>query len=43
MSAKDADPAIAEHVKTILADAPPLNDETRNRIAALLRVGGGVR
>ncbi len=34
---------LEEHVQKVLADAPPLNDEQRNRIAALLRVGGGVR
>ncbi len=34
---------LEEHVERVLADAPPLNDEQRNRIAALLRIGGGVR
>jgi hypothetical protein len=32
---------LEEHVKKVLADAPPLSDEQRNRIAALLRIGGG--
>jgi hypothetical protein len=32
---------ITEHVKRVLAGAPPLNDEQRNRIAALLRADGG--
>jgi hypothetical protein len=33
----------SEHVQKVLAEAPPLTDEQRNRIAALLRVGGGAR
>lgn len=32
---------LQEHVEKVLAQAPPLNDEQRNRIASLLRVGGG--
>jgi hypothetical protein len=32
---------LEEHVRKVLADAPPLSDEQRNRIAALLRTGGG--
>jgi hypothetical protein len=34
---------LEEHVTKVLADAPPLSDEQRNRIAALLRTGGGFR
>ena len=32
---------LEEHIRKVLADAPPLSDEQRNRIAALLRTGGG--
>jgi hypothetical protein len=35
--------AIKEQVARLLADAPPLTDETRERITALLRAGGGAR
>jgi hypothetical protein len=36
--AKESDPtAIAEYVEKILAEAPPLNDEQRIRLAELLR------
>jgi hypothetical protein len=34
---------LEEHVRKVLADAPPLSDEQRNRIVALLRFGGGVQ
>ncbi|MGC5246435.1 hypothetical protein ACPXB3_05870 [Gordonia sp. DT219] len=30
---------LADHVQKVLADAPPLTDAQRERIAALLRVG----
>jgi hypothetical protein len=30
---------LAEHVRKVLAIAPPLSDEQKERIAALLRVG----
>ncbi len=32
---------LEDHIKKVLADAPPLTDEQRNSIAALLRMGGG--
>lgn len=32
---------LEEHVQKVLAEAPPLSEEQRNHIAALLRVGGG--
>lgn len=32
---------IADYVEKIIAEAPPLTDEQRDRIAALLRAGGG--
>jgi hypothetical protein len=32
---------LEEHVQEVLAGAPPLSDEQRERIAALLRAGGG--
>jgi hypothetical protein len=32
---------LEDHVKKVLADAPPLTDEQRDRIASLLRMGGG--
>jgi hypothetical protein len=35
--------AIKGHVARLLADAPPLSDETRERITAALRAGGGAR
>jgi hypothetical protein len=35
--------AVSEHVQKVLAEAPPLSDEQRNRIASLLRVGGASR
>jgi excisionase family DNA binding protein len=41
---EDADLAalkLENYIAKTLAAAPPLNDEQRNRIAALLRVGGG--
>jgi len=31
---------LAEHVARVVAEAPPLTDEQRERIAALLRAGG---
>lgn len=31
---------LAEHVRAVVAQAPPLTDEQRERIAALLRTGG---
>lgn len=31
---------LAEHVARIIAQAPPLTDEQRDRIAGLLRAGG---
>lgn len=31
---------LAEHVARVVAQAPPLTDEQRERIAALLRAGG---
>lgn len=34
---------LEEHVRKTLAEAPPLSDEQRERIAALLHVGGGDR
>ena len=34
---------LEDHVKRVLADAPPLTDESRSHIAALLRLGGGFR
>jgi hypothetical protein len=34
--------SVEEYIAYVLAAAPPLNDEQRTRIAALLRVGGGV-
>jgi hypothetical protein len=36
-------PAYRAHIEKVLATAPPLNAEQRERIAALLRAGGGVR
>ena len=33
---------LEDHVKKVLAGAPPLSDEQREHIAALLRAGGGV-
>lgn len=35
-----AEQRIAEYVARVLADAPPLTDEQRDRIAAILRAGG---
>lgn len=32
---------LEEHIKKIVDSAPPLNDEQRNRLAALLRPSGG--
>ena len=32
---------LEDYIGKVLAAAPPLNDEQRTRIAALLRVGGG--
>ena len=32
---------LEEHVKKVLAEAPPLSDQQRSQIAALLRMGGG--
>jgi excisionase family DNA binding protein len=34
---------LAEHVARVIAQAPPLTDEQRTRIAALLRTGSGAR
>ena len=34
---------LEEHVARVVAEAPPLTDEQRERIAALLRAGGGAR
>lgn len=34
---------LEEHVLRVLAGAPPLSTEQRERIAALLRVGGGAQ
>lgn len=34
---------LEEHVAKVLAGAPPLSEEQRERIAALLRVGGGAQ
>lgn len=34
---------LAEHVQKVLDGAPPLTDEQRERIAALLRAGGDAR
>ncbi|MGW4581950.1 hypothetical protein ACWELP_24975 [Rhodococcus aetherivorans] len=31
---------IEDHVRAVVAQAPPLTDEQRERIAALLRAGG---
>lgn len=31
---------LAEHVRKVVAEAPPLSDEQRDRIAAILRGGG---
>lgn len=31
---------LEDHVQRVLAEAPPLTDEQRERIAALLRAGG---
>lgn len=31
---------VAQHVARVIADAPPLTDEQRERIASLLRAGG---
>lgn len=33
--------SLEDYVRQIVAQAPPLTDEQRERIAALLRVGGG--
>ena len=38
-----ADPcatALQDHIRRIIAESPPLSDEKRERIAALLRIGG---
>jgi hypothetical protein len=32
---------LANHVRRVVAEAPPLSTEQRERIAALLRAGGG--
>lgn len=32
---------LEDHVRKVLAGAPPLTDEQRERIAELLRAGGG--
>lgn len=32
---------LEEHIRRVVAEAPPLTDEQRDRIAALLRAGGG--
>ena len=34
---------LEEHVEKVLNGAPPLSDQQRERIAALLHVGGGAR
>ena len=31
---------LEDHVRKVIAEAPPLSDEQKERIAALLRVGG---
>lgn len=33
---------LEEHVQRVLSQAPPLTDEQRERIAGLLRAGGGM-
>jgi hypothetical protein len=33
--------SLEEHVRRVVAEAPPLTDEQRDRIASLLRTGGG--
>lgn len=33
--------SLEEHIRRVVAEAPPLTDEQRDRIAALLRAGGG--
>ena len=32
---------LEEHVRRVVSAAPPLTDEQRDRIAAILRAGGG--
>jgi hypothetical protein len=32
---------LAEYISRVVAEAPPLTEDQRNRIAALLRSGGG--
>ena len=34
---------LEEHVRRLLSEAPPLTEEQRSHIAALLRSGGGIR
>lgn len=44
MKAVDAAPAaLAEHIAKVIAEAPPLTDEQRDRIAAILRGGESLR
>lgn len=33
--------SLEEHIRRVVAEAPPLTDEQRDRIAALLRAGSG--
>ena len=32
---------LEDHVRRVVSEAPPLSDEQKERIAALLRAGGG--
>ena len=33
---------LEEYVRKVVSEAPPLTDEQRDRIAAILRAGGGI-
>jgi hypothetical protein len=40
MTATTTPSTLEEHVKYVVAQAPPLTDAQRDRIAAILRAGG---
>jgi hypothetical protein len=37
-----AEAKIVDYIEKIISEAPPLTDEQRDRIAGLLRAGGGI-